>query len=329
MIDQVVFQGGFLHIGGIVAPGTGLVSIPADFGAGRGFRFVVDQVMFQGGLLHIGGVITPGAGVVGVPAGFRAGGSLGFMMNQIMVIRVNIPIGLTAHRTFRLFRAGGFAAGMLTVIAILRSALVALGQRDAGSRAAGMALHKEIDIAVVAVGLMPAFALIHVIHGMLVPGAVVVAALFTMGLVIAEGRPPVVMRFRGGRAASAFALAGIVVHIGPAVAVGCLVFPLGAAGAGVVMGGIALGPGGGPVVIQGVSVFLAADLANRLFCAGGGATLVRGVFAVFRLALFTDGFGDAGGCTAGVVLPAEEPIAVIAIYLVLFVSFILIPIFMI
>ena len=82
-------------------------------------------------------------------------------------------------------------------------------------------------------------------------------------------------------------------------------------------------------MIQGVSVFLAADLANRLFCAGGGATLVRGVSAVFRLALFTDGFGDAGGCTAGVVLPAEEPIAVIAIYLVLFVSFILIPIFMI
>ena len=85
-----MFQCGFFLIGGIVAAGagTGIVSIPANVGAGRGFCIVMHQVMFQCGFFLIGGIVAAGAGagVVSIPALFRAGRGFCCVLHQIMVI---------------------------------------------------------------------------------------------------------------------------------------------------------------------------------------------------------------------------------------------------
>ena len=44
---RLVAKGGFLHVGGVVAARAGLVSFPADLGAGWGLCLVIHQVMTE------------------------------------------------------------------------------------------------------------------------------------------------------------------------------------------------------------------------------------------------------------------------------------------
>ena len=77
------------------------------------------------GPFHIGGVVAAGAGIVGFPADFRAGRSFRFVMHQIVVVRVLIAAfkgirRLIAARGTGLViyspgYAGGFGLQMLCV----------------------------------------------------------------------------------------------------------------------------------------------------------------------------------------------------------------------
>ena len=82
----MVLQCRQLHIIGIVAAGTGFVSIPADFLTGGGFCLVVHKIMFQCGDFSISGIVAAGAGagVVSLPADLRTGGGFRFVMHQVV-----------------------------------------------------------------------------------------------------------------------------------------------------------------------------------------------------------------------------------------------------
>ena len=101
-------QCGQLRIGGVVAAGTGVVSIPADFRTGRGFCCVLLQIMVQCGQLLIGGgIVTTGAGFVSVPADFRTAGGFCIVMHQIVIIWVFFAVFRAAFFAGFAFGAGG------------------------------------------------------------------------------------------------------------------------------------------------------------------------------------------------------------------------------
>ena len=82
-------QRGKLRVCGIVAAGAGVVFVPADIKAGRGFGGVGHQVMVQRGNLRVGGIVAAGAGVVFVPTFFGTGRGFGGVGFQIMVIGID------------------------------------------------------------------------------------------------------------------------------------------------------------------------------------------------------------------------------------------------
>ena len=125
MMHQVMFQCGDFLISGIVAAGAGagVVSIPADFRAGRGFCCVLLQIMIQCGQLFAGGIIAAGAGIVSIPALFCAGGGFCFVVHKIMVQCGQLRIGgiVTTGAGFvsipALFRTGrGFCCVLLQIM---------------------------------------------------------------------------------------------------------------------------------------------------------------------------------------------------------------------
>ena len=140
--------------------------------------------------------------------------------------------------------------------------------------AEGVGLRKEIGVAMIAVRLMPIFSVILIPHLVLGDGAVIMIALFAMGLTPAGGRPPVVMSFRDLRAAFADAFVGAVIHIRPGVGVRNFILSRVAARAGMVMDIPVYGPFGFPIVAQRVAVFLTADFAFNRGCAGGRAAMI-------------------------------------------------------
>ena len=128
-VTEVVAQSRDLCVGRIIASRAGVVSIPADVGAGRGLRLVVDEIVAECGNLarlegvaagtdplffsgfsagrrrrlrpvpevvaqcrelHIGRVVASRTGVIGIPADFSAGRSLCLMVDQIMTQRINL-----------------------------------------------------------------------------------------------------------------------------------------------------------------------------------------------------------------------------------------------
>ena len=68
----------------MVAAGAGFVSIPADFGAGCGFGFMLYEVMAQRRNLVVSGVVAAGAGLVSIPADCGTGRCLRFMLDKIV-----------------------------------------------------------------------------------------------------------------------------------------------------------------------------------------------------------------------------------------------------
>ena len=151
---------GFFLIGGVIAPGAGIIGIPADGRTGGRLCVMVHRVMAERGFFLIGGVIAPGAGVVGVPADSRAGGGLGVVMDEVVAQR--FPVFLSADFTLRLLRTGSRAAGVLGERAVFMTALFAYGLLCTGSRAAGMVLPAKEPVAVIAVDLMLLFRFILV-----------------------------------------------------------------------------------------------------------------------------------------------------------------------
>ena len=129
----------------------------------------------------------------------RAGGRAAVMLLQIGFVASQINV-LAYARVLVFIQIGPLAPVVISIAAVILTALYALCQCHAGGRAAGVRFGF----------LLPADA-----------GALVVA----------------------------------VVHFRPvAVAVRRLILPLGAAGAGVIMGVLALGQGGGPIVAQGLGI---------------------------------------------------------------------------
>ena len=110
MLHDIVAQGGLFCIGGVIAAGAGIIGIPANFRAGSCLRVVVDQVVVQLCLLRIGAVITAGAGIIGIPADFRAGRGFGVMADQVVTQR--IAVFLLTDFALCFFRTGGLAAGV-------------------------------------------------------------------------------------------------------------------------------------------------------------------------------------------------------------------------
>ena len=157
--------------------------------------------------------------------------------------------------------AADTAAGMESVPAVLPIA-------------EGVGLQKDIGVATIAARLMPIFAPILIPHLVLGDGAVIMIALFAVGLTPAVGRPPVVMGFRDLRAACADAFVGAVIHIRPGVGVCNFILSRVAARAGMVMDIPVYGPFGFPIVAQRVAVFLTADFAFNRGCAGGRAAMI-------------------------------------------------------
>ncbi len=106
---QIVIQRGKLRVCGMVTAGTGVVFIPADIKAGRGFGGVGHQIVVQRGkLCIIGGIVTAGTGVVFIPALFGTGRSFRVAMYHVMVIGIDFAFFLIAQC------AGGFCnAGRL------------------------------------------------------------------------------------------------------------------------------------------------------------------------------------------------------------------------
>ena len=74
-----------LDILGVVAILAGAVSVPADFGAGWGFRVVVN-IAVSSRNLNVLGIVAILAGAVGVPADLSTGGSFCFMFNESVAV---------------------------------------------------------------------------------------------------------------------------------------------------------------------------------------------------------------------------------------------------
>jgi hypothetical protein len=121
---------------------------------------------------------------------------------------------------------------------------------------------------------MPAFTAILIPHLMLGDTAVIMVALFAMGLMSAGGRPAVVMGFRGLRAAGADALVGGIVHIRPNVVVGGFILPFRTPRTGVIVDVAVDRPFGLPVVAQGAAVFMPASFADGAISTGISAVMV-------------------------------------------------------
>ena len=90
MVNRVMSQCRQLGISGVVAAGAGVVILPADFGAGRGFSVMVNRFMLKRLQLRIGGVVAAGAGIVILPADFGAGCSFTGMVDQVVVVWIYI-----------------------------------------------------------------------------------------------------------------------------------------------------------------------------------------------------------------------------------------------
>ena len=90
------------------------------------------QIMFQRGPLCIGGMVAAGTGFVSIPADFRAGGSFCFMRYQIMIIWVSFAVFPTTHRTDRFGAAGCCATGTVCSINF-GAVLAAAGVRVRGA----------------------------------------------------------------------------------------------------------------------------------------------------------------------------------------------------
>ena len=124
----VVRIDGQFHIGTVVAAGAGIVGIPADFRAGRSFRFVMHQIVVIriDGQFHIGTVVAAGAGIVGLPAGLGAGSGLAGMGNRVMSQRRQLLIGAVVAAGAgivglpALFGAGSGLAGMGDQVVVVR-----------------------------------------------------------------------------------------------------------------------------------------------------------------------------------------------------------------
>ena len=119
----------------MVAAGTGIVSIPADFRTGRGFCCVLLQIMIQRGQFRVGGMVAAGAGFVSAPALFRAGRGFCCVLLQIMVIGVFFAVFLTTHLTDRFGAAVCCATG--TACSINRVAVAARAAADVCAVAGG------------------------------------------------------------------------------------------------------------------------------------------------------------------------------------------------
>ena len=111
MLHQIMIQCGLLRVGGMVAAGTGFVSIPADFRTGGSFCCVLLQIMVQCGQFRVGGMVAAGAGFVGIPADFRTGRGFCCVLHQSMIIWVFFAVFPTTHLTDRFGGAGCCATG--------------------------------------------------------------------------------------------------------------------------------------------------------------------------------------------------------------------------
>ena len=143
MLLQIMVQCGLLRIGGIVATGAGVVSVPAGFRTGGGFRFVRHQIMVQCGHLCIGVIVAAGTGFVSIPADFLTGGGFCLVVHKIMfqcgdfsisgIVAAGAGAGVVSLPA-DLRTGGGFRFVMHQVVTavVLPFASGALSLRDAG-----------------------------------------------------------------------------------------------------------------------------------------------------------------------------------------------------